>query len=125
MRPLSRLIMGVAASLTVAACTPKPIPLAQDPGAVQAASCRGLYATMDAQVDKAGVGDAQFARIAGYPYLRIDRFLAADDIKPDPGGNGFVAWVERLRSWKPYNPCRQAAAFAACRSSDTSTRKRP
>ena len=97
MRPLSRLITGVAACLAVAACTPKPIPLAQDPGAVQAASCRDLYATIDARVDEAGVGDAQFARIAGYPYLRIDRFLAADDIKPDPGGNGFVAWVERLR----------------------------
>jgi hypothetical protein len=62
-----------------------------------AAACRDLYTNVDALVAGAGVGDAQSARIVGYPYLRVDRFLAADDIKPGVEDENFEAWVERLR----------------------------
>ena len=61
------------------------------------ASCRSLYRYLDTRVEVANVGDAQSARIAGYPYLRIDRFLADDEVKPALGSDHFEAWAVRLR----------------------------
>ena len=90
-------ILCAAATIGVSACTATVEPVNQDARALQVASCRELYPTLDGRVAHAGVGDAQFAPVAGYPYLRIDRFLASDDIKPEPDGDGFDAWVERLR----------------------------
>ena len=90
-------ILCVAVAIGVSACASKVTPVPQDAHALEATSCRELYATLDAQVAQAGVGDAQSARIAGYAYLRIDRFLASDELKPEPGSDGFGAWVERLR----------------------------
>ena len=39
--------------------------------------CLGWYAALDAAVDGAGVRDGRDARVAGFPYLRVDRFAAA------------------------------------------------
>ncbi len=39
--------------------------------------CAQWYRELDARVDAAGVRDAQEARIAGYPYLRVNRLLAS------------------------------------------------
>ena len=86
-------ILCVAVAIGVSACASKVTPVPQDAHALEATSCRELYATLDAQVAQAGVGDAQSARIAGYAYLRIDRFLASDELKPEPGSDGFDAWV--------------------------------
>jgi hypothetical protein len=60
-------------------------------------ACRDLYTQLDATVAHAAVGDAQSTRIDGFPYLRIERFLAADDVKPRVDSGDFQAWVERLR----------------------------
>ncbi|MEQ8484813.1 MAG: hypothetical protein RIB46_10660 [Pseudomonadales bacterium] len=43
----------------------------------QVGECARLLQRMDAAIDRAGVADAQYARIPGFPYLRIDRYLAA------------------------------------------------
>jgi hypothetical protein len=95
---LLRTILCVAVVIGVSACTAvKPEPPPEDVRALEVASCRELYPMLDARVTQARVADAQYARIAGYPYLRIDRFLASDDIKPVPGSDEFDAWVERLR----------------------------
>ena len=40
-------------------------------------SCQALFSRFDQAVARAGVGDAQYARIEGFPAFRIDRFLAA------------------------------------------------
>ncbi len=50
----------------------------------------------DETVQQASVGDAQARRVPGFPYLRIDRFLASftdDDLAPA----GFQVWMERMR----------------------------
>jgi len=90
------LAMGVAGA--VAACAGKAVPAAAGGHAVDVDSCRALFTLVDATVEEAGVGDAQFSRIDGYPYLRIDRFLADASIKPDPDGEGFDVWVAALRA---------------------------
>ena len=89
--------MTVAGSVAVSACAPTVEPLSQDARGRQVASCRQLYTALDAQVAGAGVGDGLFTPIAGYPYLRIDRFLADDAVKPQADGDGFDAWIGRLR----------------------------
>ena len=58
--------------------------------------CARYLARLDEQVNAAGVGDAQYARIPGFPYLRTSRFLSSS-AKPDPDTAAFVAWVEQLR----------------------------
>jgi hypothetical protein len=39
--------------------------------------CARSYRDLDAAVDGAGVRDAQYARMDGFPYLRVDRLLAS------------------------------------------------
>lgn len=59
-------------------------------------NCRDQYAEIDAKVDAAGVRDAQFYRVPGYPYLRTDRLLAT--FGPHVRGvNDVSEWVRRMR----------------------------
>ena len=39
--------------------------------------CAAWYEALDRSVDQAGVRDAQYARMDGFPYLRVDRFHAS------------------------------------------------
>ena len=59
--------------------------------------CAKLFDRYDAAVEEAGVGDTAAYRIAGFPYLRIDRFLAS--FRAEAGGDGkvFAAWLGRLQ----------------------------
>jgi hypothetical protein len=88
----------VALSLT--GCTAHLAPPASvvDSAPLSVVSCRTLNSDVDAWVKGAAVGDAQSARISDYPYLRIDRFLAADEVKPGAGSEDFDAWLARLRN---------------------------
>jgi hypothetical protein len=86
----------IALALLVAGCAALRIgertPPREGP---ELARCEQLYATADAAVARAGVADAQDARIEGFPYLRINRLLAAfarDDLPEE----AFLFWVERL-----------------------------
>lgn len=94
---LPRSVIAVGLAVMVSACAGTSPPVPMDPLARQAQSCRQLYRTLDARIEQAGVLDAQYARIAGFPYLRINRFLAADDIKPGADDDAFDIWVEQLR----------------------------
>ena len=88
----------VALSLT--GCTAHLAPPASvvDSAPLSVVSCRTLYSDVDAWVKGAAVGDAQSARVSDYPYLRIDRFLAADEVKPGADSEDFDAWLARLRN---------------------------
>lgn len=64
-------ILGVAALLLAAGCaTFEGQPAGQSP-------CEAWFAALDQRVDAAGVRDAQYTRVAGFPYLRTDRLLAS------------------------------------------------
>ncbi|MGQ0618701.1 MAG: hypothetical protein ACT4QA_02105 [Panacagrimonas sp.] len=60
------------------------------------ANCREQYAEMDARVDAAGVRDAEFWRVPGYPYLRTDRMLASfrNEVR---GLEDVSEWLRRMR----------------------------
>ena len=62
--------------------------------------CARLYRGVDRAVSRAGAGDAQTARITGFPYLRINRFLA-DSPPPAESTEAFAAWVDALRAQRP------------------------
>ncbi|TLF53109.1 hypothetical protein FEI13_03150 [Halomonas urmiana] len=60
------------------------------------ARCLERLAAFDAVVSDAGVTDAGAARVAGFPYLRVDRLLASFDDELDTPA-AFADWVTRMR----------------------------
>ncbi|MEQ9143214.1 MAG: hypothetical protein RLO08_02545 [Parvibaculaceae bacterium] len=76
------------------ACAGTPVP--QD----GAERCRTLIDRVDRRIDGKGVRDAETARVKGFPYLRVNRFLSSfrADLREDPeAGGAFGDWVRRLR----------------------------
>lgn len=63
---------------------------------MQTADCERLFGEMDQRVAEYHVADAGTARIAGFPGLRVNRFLAsfANENLTD---KAYAAWLERLR----------------------------
>src|SRR5918911_2064518 len=62
----------------------------------QVRECAEWYAALDAAVDEAGVRDAQYTPISGFPYLRIDRLHAALAERAAATDSTLDAWMERL-----------------------------
>ena len=63
----------------------------------EAASCADYLDALDAAAANTGVTDVQAARVEGYPYLRVDRFLASFP----PGtldAKQFSEWLDRLQA---------------------------
>ena len=58
-------------------------------------SCAELFTAAERRVDAAGVIDSEAARIPGFPYLRVNRFLS--DFRNEVVGPGFDAWVDRMQ----------------------------
>ena len=65
-------------------------------GANDAARCAVWFETVDAATQQAGVSDAGAHRLAGYPFLRSNRFLAVlgEEVADSPAA--FGPWVGRL-----------------------------
>ncbi len=60
--------------------------------------CLGWYQALDAAVDRAGVRDAQARQVAGFPYLRVDRFSASLRDPALAGRSAFDALVDRMQA---------------------------
>ncbi|KAB7619571.1 hypothetical protein [Alkalilimnicola sp. S0819] len=60
-------------------------------------ACARLYRQVDTAVARAGVRDAGSFRVAGFPWLRVDRFLASfrDEPMSEPA---FQQWVAHMRA---------------------------
>jgi hypothetical protein len=54
-------------------------------------ACRGRYAALDSRIDQAGVRDAGYYRVPGFPYMRSDRLIAS--YGPD------LAKLDSLSDW--------------------------
>ena len=82
----------------LAACSSLEAPfsrhLESSSGPVRA--CAEWFASLDAQVSEAHVRDAQDTRIAGFPYLRVDRLLAALRPLAEADEHALRALVDRL-----------------------------
>lgn len=83
-----RYLSGLAV-LALAGCASLP------PG-IADSECRQRFESLEARIDDAGVRDGGEARIEGFPYLRVNRFLASFRDEVDAGA-AFDAWVQRLR----------------------------
>lgn len=66
------------------------------PPGIADSECRQQFEALDARIDEAGVRDGGEARIEGFPYLRVNRFLESfrDEAVDGPA---FDAWLGHLR----------------------------
>lgn len=81
--PLLVLLSGCAATPTV------------KQQSAEISACRHHFTTLDAAIDEAGVRDHGPIPVPGFPYLRIDRFLASFTDELDTPDR-FDTWVEHL-----------------------------
>ncbi|PTU32761.1 hypothetical protein [Stenotrophobium rhamnosiphilum] len=64
--------------------------------AAQLTACRVAFADIDARIDKAGVRDAGYHQVEGFPYLRSDRLMASFTKEiSDP--ETYSTWILQLR----------------------------
>jgi hypothetical protein len=57
--------------------------------------CMAEYAAIDAAVQQAGTGDAEYARVDGFPYFRVNRFLASYDFATLTAAQR-TEWIDQL-----------------------------
>lgn len=67
------------------------------PAASREAGCAHFFEQMDKTVAGLGVADAGAARVEGFPFLRVNRFLASF-ADPKLRGAAYRFWLERLRT---------------------------
>lgn len=91
-------ILMVGAALLAAGCASGTGALAPHlaAGAPEVRECAAWYQALDAEIDTAGVRDAQAARMAGFPHLRVDRFLAGLRGRAAQNDRALRAYAERL-----------------------------
>ena len=87
-----RRILGITALLFAAGCATVDGPLATP------SPCREWFVALDERVDAAGVRDAQYTRMPGFPYLRTDRLLASLRDKAAERPDTLVTFAQRLRA---------------------------
>jgi 8-oxo-dGTP pyrophosphatase MutT (NUDIX family) len=92
-------ILMVGAALLAAGCAAggggKLAPHLES-GAPEVRECAQWYQALDAEIDAAGVRDAQATRVAGFPHLRIDRTLAGLRDRAAKSEPALRAYAERL-----------------------------
>lgn len=70
-------IVAVALALGGCATVDRAFDAHLDSPAARVRECARWYRDLDHEIDAAGVRDAQYTRVPGFPYLRVDRTLAA------------------------------------------------
>jgi hypothetical protein len=82
----------LSGALAIGGCAAPPLP-ARD---AEAAGCGAGLRRVDARIEASGVADGASARMAGFPYLRVNRALAY--FRPAPDAPAFAPWAARLRA---------------------------
>jgi hypothetical protein len=93
-----RRILGVAALLLAAGCATFEDRLAGHLQSPSLRECAQWFVMLDERVDSAGVRDAQHARVAGFPYLRVDRLLASLSGRAAERPDTLVTLAGRMRA---------------------------
>lgn len=85
-------------ALLVAGCASVDDRLAAhlEAGSTEARECAHWYRALDAEIDAAGVRDAQYTRVPGFPHLRVDRLLASLRSRAAESDPALRAFAERL-----------------------------
>lgn len=91
-------ILMIGAALLAAGCATGDGRLAThlEGGADDVRECAHWYRALDAEVDGAGVRDAQYTRLAGFPHLRVDRLLASLKERAARSDTALRAYGERM-----------------------------
>jgi len=64
----------------------------------EAGECARFFKTLDQAVEEVGVSDRQDNRIPGFPYLRVNRFLASYSDRNLEKKRAVTAWVDRMQA---------------------------
>ncbi|HYN12991.1 MAG TPA: hypothetical protein VET51_10165 [Burkholderiales bacterium] len=88
--------MAWAAAVAVSGCASGPFSAHLESSAAQVRECAQWYQALDEQIDAAGVRDAQHSRIAGFPYLRVDRPLASLRSRAAASEGALHAYADRM-----------------------------
>ncbi len=95
------LFLGVGASVTACSTTGSLAPNWRQQsfarGSDEDKACLADFKAFDAAVKRAGVRDGEAARVRGFPYLKVNRFLASFR-KDDLEGKAFDVWVQHMRA---------------------------
>lgn len=95
MTPLQlRLALALLLPIAISGCSTL---MGQRPQTPDGDKCLELYTQVDARIEAAGVGDASYYRIPGFPYLRSDRY-SASFAQQIPSMDAFWEWVGYLRA---------------------------
>jgi 8-oxo-dGTP pyrophosphatase MutT (NUDIX family) len=71
-------ILMMGAALLAAGCAATPdLASHLENGTAEVRDCTRWYRALDHEIEAAGVRDAQYTRVPGFPHLRVDRLLAA------------------------------------------------
>lgn len=69
-----------------------------DSSSAQLSECARWFAALDEAVSRDGVTDIAARRMMGFPYLRINRFLAAMKDSAQSDRQIYQAWMDRMRA---------------------------
>jgi len=75
----------------------QPLQSNLDSASVEVKDCANWFNNLDNTIEQAGVRDAGAYRIPGFPYLRVDRFLASFREEAGKSDPAFDAWIARLK----------------------------
>jgi len=91
-------ILMIGAALLAAGCESTDVRLAPhlEAGEPRVRDCAGWYRALDAEIDAAGVRDAQHTRVPGFPHLRVDRLLASLRARAAESDTALRVFGERL-----------------------------
>jgi len=92
---LLRLALALLLPVAISGCS--TMSMGSRPETPDGDKCLKLYEQVDARIDSAGVGDASYHRIPGFPYLRSDRY-SASFAQQIPTMDAFWEWVGYLRA---------------------------
>jgi len=88
-----------ALAVLAAGCAMLPSPTRSDRAGEKGrlGDCADFFASLDKQTLSAGVIDPGVSRVKGYPYLRVNRFLASFRGQVEDQA-GFEAWTDRMQA---------------------------
>ena len=96
-RPAGRGLLAAALALLLPACATQQTGTPPPPSTVSARDCLVFFDELDRVVHVAGTRDGGEHRVAGFPYLRVDRFTASFRNQVAEEAR-FHAWVQRMRA---------------------------
>jgi hypothetical protein len=94
-----KLLLSAGALMLAAGCADldQSLPSDQEDRSADTQECADWFTRLDQAIDRAGVRDGEAYRIPGFPYLRVNRYLASFRQQAQKDAIAFAAWEKRLR----------------------------